>query len=142
MQLSCHSPSGVQGACLLIPSDVPLVIWHMGSAFLRKTLVNMIFLCLTLMYLFAQDLITNVICCRFSLISWRSLIMLFVYSCLICLFLSVMTECLFFSEHSVKIHLILCYTSLKIQWLFIWLSVIFHLNFNELSLNSFIIQAI
>ena len=43
MQLSRRSPLGVQGACSLIPSDVPLVIWHMGSAFLRKTLVNMIF---------------------------------------------------------------------------------------------------
>ena len=47
-----------------------------------------------------------------------------------------------FSEHSVKVHLIFRYISLKTQWLSIWLSVIFHLNFNKLSLNSFIIQAI
>ena len=107
----------------------------------EKTLVNLIF-CLTPICLFAQDLIINVICCCFSLISWHSLITLFVYSCLICLSLSVMSECLFFSEHSVKIHLILHYISLKSQWLFIWLSVIIHLNFNELSLNSFIILAI
>ena len=115
-------------------------IW--GTASLRKNTSQHDILCLTLMYLFAQDLITNIIFCRFSLISWRSLIMLFVYSCLICLFLSVILECLLTSEHSVKIYSILRYISLEIQWLFIWLSVILHLNFNDLSLNSFIVQAI
>ena len=39
-QLSRHSPSGVQGVCSPIPSDVPMVIWHMGDGFFEKILVN------------------------------------------------------------------------------------------------------
>ena len=37
MQLSRRSPLGVQGACSSFPSDVPLVIWHMGTTSWEKT---------------------------------------------------------------------------------------------------------
>ena len=43
MQLSRHSPSGVQEVCSPISSDVPLVIWHMRDGFLKK-LVNSLIL--------------------------------------------------------------------------------------------------
>ena len=33
MQLGRPPPLGVQGAVRSIPSDVPLVIWHMGESF-------------------------------------------------------------------------------------------------------------
>ena len=35
MQLGRPPPIGVQGAVRSIPSDVPLVIWHMGESFLE-----------------------------------------------------------------------------------------------------------
>ena len=83
--LSCNAIEppltlGVQGACLPIPSDVPLVIWHMGDNFLEKNtsqhgifwivfnpnlssfLVITWLFNLTLICLFAQDLIFNAIC--------------------------------------------------------------------------------
>ena len=36
MQLSRHSPLWVQEVCSPIPSDVPMVIWHMGDGFFKK----------------------------------------------------------------------------------------------------------
>ena len=103
----------------------------------EKTLVNMILLCLTLMYLFAQVLITDVAIAVFSLIFWRSLITLL--STVALSAYSFRNACSVFSEYSVRVHLILRHISLKTQWLFTWLSVIFCLIFNELSLNSVII---
>ena len=44
MQLSRHSPSGVQEVCSPISSDVPLVIWHMRDGFFKKILVNSLIL--------------------------------------------------------------------------------------------------
>ena len=36
MQLSRHSPLWVQEVCSPIPSDVPMVIWHMGDGFFKQ----------------------------------------------------------------------------------------------------------
>ena len=46
----------------------------------------------------------------------------FIYSCLICLFFRNACSC--FSKNSVKAYLIFRYISLKIRWLFTWLSII------------------
>ena len=35
MQLGRPPPLGVQGAARSIPSDVPLVIWHVGESFIE-----------------------------------------------------------------------------------------------------------
>ena len=61
MQLSHRSPLGVQGACSSFPSDVPLVIWHMGMTSWEKTTSQHDIFVSNLNIYFAQDLITNAI---------------------------------------------------------------------------------
>ena len=61
MQLSHRSPLGVQGACSSFPSDVPLVIWHMGMTSWEKTTSQHDIFVSNLNISFAQDLITNAI---------------------------------------------------------------------------------
>ena len=76
-------------------------------------------------------------CCCFSLISWHYLIMLLSTVALSAYFFH--NACSVFSKYSVKVHLIIRHILLEFQWLFTWVSVIFHLMFNGFSFNSFII---
>ena len=153
MQLSRHSPLGVQGACSLFPIRCSFgYLAHGRRLSWEKTLVNMasfesclilihpLFLIitwlvnLTLMCLFCSGFNCQLYLSLYSLISWRSLIMLFylqlpyplVFVCnaLMPIFMilwifskSSFNFPLHFTWNPMIIRLTFCHISFKFQWI-------------------------
>ena len=147
MQLSRHSPLGVQGACSLFPIRCSFGYLACGRRlswektlckFEEKTLVNMVSfeLCLTLFILFLiiTWIINLTLMCLFcsGFNHWLYFVTVFSHSW----HLSTVALSAYFvrnaqmlipwiSDHSVKVHLIFRHISLKFQGLFTWVSDIF-----------------